>query len=104
MYFTKPQLRSYLSHLEFANESISENASQNEFDIFLSHSSKDKEYIIKLKQKFESYHHTVYVDWITDSHLSRNNVDKLTAAQIRKRMKQCKCLLFATSENSSDSK
>ena len=46
----------------------------------------------------------VYVDWIEDRQLDRNNVNEETVAQLRVRLKNCRSLLFATSENSSSSK
>ncbi len=104
MLFTKSQLRTSSNYYEMANESIYKNSLQNSFDIFLSHSYKDKEYIIGLKQLLENYGYSVYVDWIVDSHLNRSKINKDTAEQIRKRMNQCKCLFYATSDNSPDSK
>jgi hypothetical protein len=83
-------------------ENISVNSYDN-FDIFLSHSYQDKEIIPKLKKVLEGLGYSVYVDWITDHLLSRNHVDKETANILQKRMKQCKCLIYDTSENSSNS-
>lgn len=74
------------------------------FDIFLSHSYNDRQVIPALKQELESFGYKVYVDWITDRLLSRNNVTKETAAILQKRMQQSKCLIYATSENSSSSR
>ncbi len=78
--------------------------SYDSFDIFLSHSYSDREIIPALKKTLEGYGFSVYVDWITDHLLSRNNITKETAAVLQKRMKQSKCLIYATSENSSTSK
>src|SRR5436190_18295287 len=47
--------------------------------------------------------YSVYVDWIEDPQLDRSQVTKHTAAALRARMRQCKCLLFATSEASKKS-
>lgn len=74
------------------------------YDIFMSHSYKDKRYIFKLKRDIESMGYSVYVDWIDDSQLDRTNVTKETAELIRHRMKNCKSLFFVTSENTSTSK
>ena len=76
----------------------------DEFDIFLSHSYADKEIIPSLKKELEKMGYTVYVDWITDKLLSREEVTKETAKVLQKRMQQSKCLFFATSENSPSSK
>jgi hypothetical protein len=74
------------------------------FDVFLSHSYLDKELIIGLKGELNKLHYSVYVDWIADEELDRRKVSKETADTIRKRMKNCKCLFFATSVNSTNSK
>jgi len=76
-----------------------------EFDIFLSHSYKDKEIIPALKIELEKMGYSVYVDWISDGCISRNKtIDKETASMLQKRMKQSKCLLYATSSNSKNSR
>lgn len=84
-------------------ESIQVNDS-DQFDIFLSHSYADRKVIPVLKETLESIGLKVYVDWIDDKLLSRDNVTKETAEILQKRMKQSRSLIFATSENSPSSK
>lgn len=79
-------------------------ADQKTFDIFLSHSFLDADVILGLKHMIEELGFTVYVDWIEDRQLDRSTVTQKTADTLRKRMKNCRCLFFATSENSPDSK
>jgi hypothetical protein len=74
------------------------------YDIFLSHSYNDRAIIPALKAELEKLGYKVYVDWIDDKLLSRDNVSKDTAKVLQKRMKQSKCLIYATSENSSSSR
>jgi len=74
------------------------------FDIFLSHSYNDKEIIPALKHKLEEMGYSVYVDWITDKLLSRDEISKQTAEILQKRMQQSKCLIYATSNNSRESR
>ncbi len=74
------------------------------YDIFLSHSYNDRIIIPALKAELEAFGYRVYVDWIDDKLLSRDNVSKDTAKILQKRMKQSKCLIYATSENSSNSR
>ena len=74
------------------------------YDVFLSHSFLDAEVILGLKLALEEKNFTVYVDWIEDKQLNRNNVNSGTANQLRNRMRKCKSLFFATSDNSSNSK
>jgi hypothetical protein len=76
----------------------------DEYDIFLSHRYLDAARIRALKDKLEDdYGYSVYVDWIEDTQLSRDNITKETAQQIRKRMSNCKSLILAYSDNSSES-
>lgn len=105
MFFTKNRLRNPIyENNQIAINSITESLQDN-FDIFLSHSYSDKEYIAELKRILESYGYSVYVDWITDGKtLCRDNISKDTAELIRKRMKQSKSMIFATSSNSPNSK
>lgn len=74
------------------------------YDIFLSHSYNDRAIIPALKAELEKLNYKVYVDWIDDKLLSRDSVSKDTAKVLQKRMKQSKCLIYATSENSSNSR
>ncbi len=73
------------------------------YDIFLSHSSKDMELIAGLKLILEDLGYKVYVDWNDDA-LNPNVVTPETAKILRERMKQCKSLIYAFSENASNSK
>ena len=77
--------------------------STKEYDIFLSHSSKDKELIAGLKLILNDMGYSVYVDW-NDNKLDPNIVTPKTAKVLRDRMKQCKSLGYAFSENATNSK
>ena len=81
-------------------ESVKNFSYSKEYDIFLSHSYLDAEEVELLKEDLEAAGFSVYVDWIEDSHLNRNNVSSNTATVIRNRMKNCKSLIYAFSENS----
>jgi len=81
-----------------------DNIRHKSFDIFLSHSYNDKEIIPALKKELEKMGYTVYVDWITDSLLSRDEVNSKTAEILQIRMNQSKCLVYATSDNSKKSR
>lgn len=108
MFYTKSYLKNLSENEKIGDRTYSQtlNESKNltQFDIFLSHSYKDKAYIKGLFLELTSMGYSVYVDWIIDSHLNRQNVDKHTVSHIRKRMRQSKALIYATSENSSTSK
>lgn len=86
---------------QFQFDSMSPNKT---YDIFLSHAFLDSDIIYGLKITLEEAGFTVYVDWHEDAHLERGKVTKETAAIIRKRMKSCKSLIYAITQNSGDSK
>ncbi len=109
-YFNKDELvtrsRIIESTLQKSGESyyFSESKKLNDFDIFLSHSSADKDAIRGLKEKLEKdFGFSVYVDWINVPQLDRSNVTSATANILKKRMQHSKCLFYATSSNSSKS-
>lgn len=107
-YYTKSYLRNLSESAQRGTKTFStianESINKTSFDIFLSHSYKDKEYIKGLFLELTNQGYSVYVDWIVDAHLQRNNVDKNTVERLRKRMKQSKSLIYATSDNASTSK
>ncbi len=79
-----------------------------QFDIFLSHAYADagmsQEKLLGIKALVEQLGYTVYVDWIIDNHLNREDVNERTARWLRTRMINSRCLLFATSQNFQSSK
>lgn len=86
-------------------KSFSRFDSNKEYDIFLSHSYKDKKAVAGLLDLLsKEYNYTIYVDWIEDKELNRDNVNRETAQRLRERMKNCRCLLYATSDNATYSK
>ena len=60
------------------------------YDIFLSHSYKDRIAVAGLvKYLKKQYGYEIYVDWIEDNTLDRTSVTKETANVIKNRMKNC---------------
>lgn len=80
------------------------NTTRSSFDIFLSHSKLDSDLVLGVKSVLESIGKTVYVDWIDDPLLDRSNVTPKTAEKLRMRMRQCKSLFYAHSENATTSR
>lgn len=75
------------------------------FDIFLSHAYADRLIVAGLYTLLTGDGFTVYVDWIHDrSRLDRTRVTAGNADILRNRMRQCRSLLYATTENHSASK
>ncbi len=79
-------------------------ASVTGHDIFLSHAFDDKELILGVALILEDLGYTVYLDWRDDPSLDRTNVNQVTALKLRERMRNSKCLFFATTDNTSNSK
>ena len=74
------------------------------FDIFLSHSIRDKELVLGAKVILERSGRTVYVDWIVDDDLDRGKVSGATADRLRRRMDQCSALFYLHSVSSQSSR
>ncbi len=76
----------------------------NTYDLFISHSFKDKDFVIGLYHLFTVAGYNVYIDWINDPALDRSSVTAETAATIRKRIAHSKGLSYISTGNSSTSK
>lgn len=74
------------------------------YDVFLSHSIKDGELVLGIKEILEDLNYTVYVDWIEDPEFDRTRVTPGTANQLRRRMMSSRSLLYVTTENAETSK
>lgn len=98
----KSELAFYIQKSKFTSESHVEKPKS--FDVFLSHSFADQEIVFGIKEYLESKSFSVYVDWVDDNQLDRSEVNEKTADLLRERMKLSRCLLFATSSNSTSSK
>lgn len=75
------------------------------FDIFLSHAYADRVIVAGLYTLLTNDGFTVYVDWIHDrKRLDRSRVTAGNADILRERMRQCRSLFYATTENHSASR
>lgn len=112
--FTEKQIRDRFLKERFVRETRTFSAedvltegriidSSKEYDIFLSHSSKDQELIAGLKLILNDLGFSVYVDW-NDRQLDPNNVTAQTAKILRERMALCKSLIYAYTDNASNSR
>lgn len=72
-------------------------AATGDFDIFLSHSSRDAQLILGIRDWLISQNLRVYVDWIDDPELDRSFVSAATAARLREQMGNSRSLIYATS-------
>ncbi len=78
--------------------------SKTSFDIFLAHSLNDQQAVYGLYIDLTDQGFSVYVDWIVDGQLDRDNVTNESAEVIRGRLKSSKSLLLAMSTNAIVSK
>lgn len=97
-------VRYNLNTARILTERMQKQASALSHDIFLSHAFDDKELILGVALTLEDLGYTVYLDWRDDPSLDRKNVNHTTAHKLRERMRNSKCLFFATTENTSNSK
>lgn len=86
------------------DESAYQFSEQTQYDLFISHSFKDKELVKGLYSLFEEAGYKVYVDWIEDPNLDRNSVNEKTAKIIKNRMMSCKALAYVSTVNTPSSK
>ena len=71
------------------------------FDLFLSHSSKDVDDLLRLKTMLNAQGINVYIDWVNDrEQLSRALTNKDTAKVIIERIKSCRAMMFVNTEAS----
>lgn len=75
------------------------------YDLFLSHSYRDKDKLIELKNTLNVLGLNVYMDWVNDKdELLRTLTSKDTATVITERIKASKAILYVHTSSSMDSK
>lgn len=75
------------------------------YDLFLSHSYKDKEKLVELKDTLNAIGLNIYMDWVNDrDELMRNLSCKETAKVITERIRCSKAILYVHTESSLESK
>lgn len=67
-------------------ESNTAAAFSDNFDMFLSHTIRDAEMVLGMKELLAEMGYKVYIDWIDDPQLNRRNVNRNTADKSRSRM------------------
>ena len=75
------------------------------YDLFLSHSYRDKDKLIELKNTLNALGLNVYMDWVNDKdELIRTLTSKDTAIVITERIKASKAILYVHTNSSMNSK
>lgn len=78
---------------------------QKEFDFFISHSYKDNNIIVKIKEELNHLNYTIYCDWMSDNDfLRRSLASDYTKIVLKKRIEQSRNIIFVRTENTNDSK
>lgn len=111
-FFTKQEARNYAQKYSVSNENYSAILDSlhesyqlfDNFDVFLSHSVKDEALVLGVVKILQEMGQKVYVDWIVDKNLSRDNVTPATANTLRRRMSQSSRLLYLATSNATSSK
>lgn len=88
----------------FFSESTKRFDSEQRYDLFISHSFDDSEIVFGLYQLFQKAGYSVYIDWVVDSNLDRQNVNSETASIIKERIQASKGTAYISSSNSTTSK
>jgi TIR domain len=78
---------------------IKSQSAEKKWDIFLSHSSKDKIIVLNFKKLLNNFGFLVYVDWIEDSDSERGKITPM----LKKAMVNSKVLIYLHSHNSKTS-
>lgn len=92
------------SKTRILNENYAVFSKKESYDLFISHSFLDKKLILTLIDLFNNAGYSVYVDWINDKTLDRNNVSSKTAKVIKNRISDCKGLSYIATGNIINSK
>lgn len=74
------------------------------YDLFISHSFKDKDLVTGLYHLFYKANYKVYIDWIDDITLDRTNVTPNTASIIKSRIMNSNGISYIATSNSTSSK
>lgn len=85
-------------------DSGNESPESRNYDIFLSHSIRDCELMLGMREILQDLGYSVYVDWFDDPAIDKTKFNVATANQLRTRMSRSKSLLYVTTENMDDSK
>lgn len=70
------------------------------YDVFLSHSSKDKIIILNFKQELKQRGYSAYIDWVEDSDYGRDKI----APKLKTAMSNSKVLIYIHTQNTVNSK
>ena len=79
------------------------NLQTQKYDVFISHSYKDKEDADRLGQLFEAKGYKPFIDWQKTDLQDRSQMDADRAKVLRQVLKNCRFLVFIATSNSEES-
>lgn len=101
-YFNASDVQYFNKSIILENYNVEKVAASQSFDVFLSHSSKDKDVLPSAINFFSQYRVNVYIDK-ADKELPCNTSPE-TGDMLKKRIQECKKFIVLVSPNSKDSK
>ena len=101
-YFNPTDIIKYKSEMALESYDIKKAIASDSKDVFLSHSSKDKESLVSIINFLKQYNVNVYLDK-EDKELPRKTTSE-TGEKIKKRIYECKKFIVLVSDNSKESK
>lgn len=96
----------YKTPQDLAEELENDKSIQNrkQYDVFVSHSSKDAEIVRDVIKVLNKMKRVCYCDWVSDDDfLKRSMVSDYTREVLKKRMHQSKCIVYVSTPNSRES-
>ena len=106
-FFTESHFKYYRENLNESQRTFSYTARSDvntKFDIFISYNFNDRDIIRGVYNELTEMGFKVYVDFIIDPDLNRQNVTLETAKKIRSRLENSKSLIYAQSPNAAMSR
>lgn len=101
-YFNQADVQTFKKSIVIENFSLEKKASYQSFDVFLSHSSKDKDILPSVINFFSQYGVNVYIDK-ADEELPKKTSPE-TGDKLKNRIQEAKKFIVLVTENSKDSK
>ncbi len=93
-----------IQHSEFSHLDEYRFDEKKKYDLFISHSFQDRSLVFGLTRLFTDTGYNVYVDWIDDKNLNRDDVTVETASLLRNRISNSKGLAYVATDNIAGSK
>lgn len=88
---------------DMLTESVLAQSEEGHYDIFLAHAAVDERIVFGVFRILQTIGYSVYIDWLEDPLLNRDNVTRETAECLRNRMNICSSLFYVLTPGASHS-